>query len=295
MAMHIRFFNALTSWITHLASRVVPSRVQDKRNGVADHSPTAGESLNDNAEDKSLKKIFIPNVLARWPWPRRLNQHYPEVGAESTAWIASFKPFSPKAQDAFDRCEFNLLGCLAYLTARKGEIVLNLKLTPYREVHTEHARAGCDHMGLIFLIDEYSDASGEDEVRKQKNIIMDALRNPHNPRPKGEWVVGEMHRQFWERTIPYATAQSQRRFIAAMDECLEGIVQQAIDRSRHLIRDIQSYHDVRSRTIGVRLAYTILELGLDIPDEIMSHSSIEDMTMASIEMIYLHNVRLRIV
>lgn len=50
-------------------------------------------------------------------------------------------------------------------------------------------------MNLFFVIDEYSDVSGEAEVREQKNVVMDALRNPHIPRPKGEWIGGEVARQ----------------------------------------------------------------------------------------------------
>jgi hypothetical protein len=163
-------------------------------------------------------------------------------------------------------------------------------------------------MNLVFVIDEYSDVSGEEEVRKQKDAVMDALRHPHEPRPKGEWVGGEVARQwvicylifdvknyhadrFWERTIRNgASDQSQKRFIATFDEYLEGVVQQAIDRSGHHIRDIQSYFEVRRKSIGATSAFALLELGLDIPDEVISHPTIQDMEMASIDMIFLNNV-----
>jgi len=50
-------------------------------------------------------------------------------------------------------------------------------------------------MNLFFVIDEYSDVSEPSEVREQKDVIMDALRNPHKPRPKGEWPGAEVARQ----------------------------------------------------------------------------------------------------
>lgn len=62
-------------------------------------------------------------------------------------------------------------------------------------LHAERCRTGCDLMNLFFVIDEYSDISTPEEVRKQKNIVMDALRNPHTPRPEGEWIGGEVARQ----------------------------------------------------------------------------------------------------
>lgn len=51
-------------------------------------------------------------------------------------------------------------------------------------------------MNLFFVIDEYSDIAPVEEVRQQKDIVMDALRNPHKPRPEGEWVGGEVARQY---------------------------------------------------------------------------------------------------
>lgn len=59
----------------------------------------------------------------------------------------------------------------------------------------ERARTGCDLMNMFFVYDEYSDVAHEDDVQVMADIIMDALRNPHKPRPEGEWVGGEVTRQ----------------------------------------------------------------------------------------------------
>ena len=60
----------------------------------------------DSNEHRSTK-IFIPNLLARWPWRRRINPHHAEVARESVAWIASFAEFSSKVQQAFVRGNFS--------------------------------------------------------------------------------------------------------------------------------------------------------------------------------------------
>ena len=52
-------------------------------------------------------RIFLPNVLARWPWSRRMNPNFAVVKKEADAWITNFQAFSPKAQDAFNRCDFS--------------------------------------------------------------------------------------------------------------------------------------------------------------------------------------------
>ena len=67
-------------------------------------------------------------------------------------------------------------------------------------------------------------------------------------------------------------------------------MQQAIDRSGHRIRDIKSFFDVRRETIGAKPAFALLELALDIPDDVMSHPAIEEMALASVDMIIIGNV-----
>jgi len=52
-------------------------------------------------------KFYIPDTLAKWPWPRHLNPHYEEAKKESQEWASSFKAFNPKAQHAFNRCDFS--------------------------------------------------------------------------------------------------------------------------------------------------------------------------------------------
>jgi hypothetical protein len=49
----------------------------------------------------------IPDNLTNWKWPRHLNPYYPEVKAASATWARSFGAFSPKAQEAYDRCDFS--------------------------------------------------------------------------------------------------------------------------------------------------------------------------------------------
>jgi hypothetical protein len=55
-------------------------------------------------------KYYIPDILENWKWPRVINPHFQEVKAASAAWARSFGAFSPKAQDAYDRCDFSTSG-----------------------------------------------------------------------------------------------------------------------------------------------------------------------------------------
>jgi hypothetical protein len=130
------------------------------------------------------------------------------------AWLEKFHAFSPKAQKAFNLCDFSgsrfsdvaecsscsnlsdLLASLGYPLHNKGE-----QLPAHKEKLVnissllDGCRAGCDLMNLFFVIDHYTDIADPAGARDQANVLMDVLRNPHMDRPPGEWIGGEVARQ----------------------------------------------------------------------------------------------------
>ena len=75
-----------------------------------------------------------------------------------------------------------------------------------------------------------------------------------------------------------------------MGEYLEAVVQESIDRKDHRILDVKSYIDARRCSSGVKPSFAILELGLDIPDEVMAHPAIQEMIIAAVDMSAFWNV-----
>lgn len=67
-------------------------------------------------------------------------------------------------------------------------------------------------------------------------------------------------------------------------------MQQAIDRNEHRIRDVKSYIEVRRDTVGAKPSFALLEQALDMPDEVVSHPAIQEMRLASIDMLCVGNV-----
>lgn len=65
-------------------------------------------------EDKDTV-YHLPDTLRDWPWARQLNPYYDDAKEESAKWIVGFNAFSPRAQRAFDRCDFcehcDILAC----------------------------------------------------------------------------------------------------------------------------------------------------------------------------------------
>jgi len=162
-------------------------------------------------------------------------------------------------------------------------------------------------MNLFFVFDEKSDISDEYETRAQADCIMDALRNPHKPRPPGEWIGGTITQQyvtlastshrvtpltplrFWKNAIKTGTPLFQQRFISYFERYTDAVVQQSRDRGNHCIRDIKSYFPLRRDTIGTLPSFAVIELHFNIPDHVMNHPTIQRMTDLCTDMVSIGN------
>lgn len=79
----------------------------------------------------------------------------------------------------------------------QGYILASSKLYSATDLigNPDHLRTGCDLMNFFFVVDEYTDVEDASGVRQMVDIVMDALKNSHKPRPEGEMLLGEMARQ----------------------------------------------------------------------------------------------------
>ncbi|KAJ6507080.1 terpenoid synthase [Mycena sanguinolenta] len=217
-------------------------------------------------------KFVLPSTMADWPWQRRINPHFKTVKAESEAWFRTFNAFSPKAQRAFEQCDFCRLASLAYPALNKQRL-----------------RTACDLMMLFFTFDEYTDIIPAPEVRRYADIVMDALKNPDKPRPEGEHVVGEVARQFWALGIQSATPLAQKHFLQTFEDYIYSVVDQASDRDDKRIRGSEEYMILRRRTIGLHPSYPMLELGMNLVDEIWNHPVIDELRRIAVDIVLLDN------
>ena len=98
--------------------------------------------------------------------------------------------------------------------------------------------------------------------------------------------------RFWQLAIKTASESSQRRFIQTFDSYCQSVVQQAGDRDSCRIRDVDSYFENRRENIGAKPSFALLELDMNLPDEVMTHPTIEKLTELAIDMLILGNVSL---
>ncbi|KAI0661795.1 terpenoid synthase [Cubamyces menziesii] len=216
--------------------------------------------------------IRLPDTMARWPFPRRVNPFYPDVAEESASWLRSFNAFTPAAQRAFDRCDIGLLAALAYPTLSKEEY-----------------RTSCDLMNLFFLFDDHTDLMDELDASIVAGASMDALMHPDKARPEGESVIGEATRQFWSRACKYADPTARRHFEEVWSQFTAGTVEQARDRDEQRVRTIQEHMTLRQRTIGIEPAFAAAMLAKELPEELVNHPLLVKLRASITEIIMYDN------
>jgi len=142
-------------------------------------------------------------------------------------------------------------------------------------------------MHVLFLVDEYTDVEPAHVVREMVDIVLDAMKNPHKPRPQDEVVLGEIARQFWARGIKTATVTAQEHMLETIAEFLESIYDQATDRDEDKYRTMEEYLRRRRQNVGTRPSCVPLELGLNSLDEVFYHPVLVELTDYIVEIIII--------
>ena len=86
-------------------------------------------------EDSKTPKtqIQIPDLLARWPWSRKMSPLQDAVTPESRAWLRALQPFSnPKSQQAFEKFDCELFGALLLPDGSYGVLLSSSTYAPGR-------------------------------------------------------------------------------------------------------------------------------------------------------------------
>lgn len=97
---------------------------------------------------------------------------------------------------------------------------------------------------------------------------------------------------FWRRVQLTGTPGMQRRFIDTFDLFFQAVTQQAKDRHSGDVQDLESYIALRRNTSGCKPCWALIEYayGLDIPDAVMAHHTLEDMGEAANDIVTWSNV-----
>lgn len=99
--------------------------------------------------------------------------------------------------------------------------------------------------------------------------------------------------RFWARGRAIATPEAEKHFLEAMEDYLQGTIEQAEDRDNLVLRTVDTYMEARRMDSGVRPAFSPCEFHLFIPDAAFYHPVLKELRDASTDLIVLDNVSSR--
>ena len=272
--------------------------------------------------------FHLPNPLAHWPWSRKLNPHYGEVKPESDAWLRSFETLDAKSQRSFDRCNFCKYFCFVFAipTFNNPEhpqrfsgashihlltkvIFTNLTnvevpnrcprsssggLRPYdpflhiRRIHRQSRRKRCICIRRISrrctTESPIRTSCRRVETRRNNSAVSRGLYASRATTLTLRWD------RFWLRAMQTSCASAQERFITSFTEYAYAVIDEASDRANGSVRTIKDYLRLTRLTAGPYPCFFPLEMDLDIPDEVMTHPSLEVIRSMAAESLVLGNV-----
>lgn len=76
----------------------------------------------------------------------------------------------------------------------------------------------------------------------------------------------------------------------AIEDWLRGTAQQAEDRRSSCVRCIDSYFDIRHKTIGAVSSLNMLEMEMNIPDEVFTDPIVRSLMDISVDLTIIINV-----
>src|SRR5882757_9440246 len=98
--------------------------------------------------------------------------------------------------------------------------------------------------------------------------------------------------RFWVRAMKVSTEAAQRRFLESFSAYVYAVSDEASDRNRGHVRSIKDFLEVRRGTVAAYASYFCVEMGLDIPDEVMTHPAIGSLLGLVADSTLLTNVRI---
>ncbi|CAK7235820.1 hypothetical protein SBRCBS47491_009424 [Sporothrix bragantina] len=149
----------------------------------------------------------------------------------------------------------------------------------------DHYRIGCDLINLFFVVEDGTDDDTPDVVAERMGLVKAAMRSPELPRPHDEWLGVEIARQFWSNASPQMRPSTAFRFLSSFYQYLDAIVTEATDRAAEAhakmtpVYTLDSYMNLRRRTVGGQPSYVVTELALGHLDEVAVTEAVTSLAM----------------
>ncbi|PAV15125.1 terpenoid synthase [Pyrrhoderma noxium] len=216
-------------------------------------------------------QFSIPDLIKDCPFELNFNPHGILAGVQSDNWISEQSNFSTNRRYNLRGLKCGLLAAMTYPDAPAPEL-----------------RTCCDFLSFLFHIDDLSDdMDGGGTLSTRKAVIGSFFDTSR----EADTTVGRIGRDIWQRFSATASAGAKARFISTFELFFRAVSQQAIDRREGRVMDLETYMVLRRDTSGCKPCWACIEYanGLDIPDEVMGHETIEIMGEATNDIVSWSN------
>ena len=98
--------------------------------------------------------------------------------------------------------------------------------------------------------------------------------------------------RFWQRALALTMPGDAcvDHFIEGFDLYMRSMIQEAEDRETKRVRTVGDYLRLRRETFGAQATISFLSFGLGLPEEVLSHSVIQTVTLAAMDLLCITNV-----
>lgn len=91
-------------------------------------------------------------------------------------------------------------------------------------------------------------------------------------------------------TIVGADAPCVQRFLSNFDDYVFSVAQEAEDRSKNHLRNVEEYLALRRHTCAASVVFSLIEFGLDLPIYVLEDPIISSLTRTAVDLILVVNV-----
>lgn len=96
----------------------------------------------------------------------------------------------------------------------------------------------------------------------------------------------------WQQALSLTTPESPciEHFVDGFDDYVRAVVQESSDKASGRLRNVRDYLQLRRGTTSSRSIFALIEFGLDLPDEVLFHPVIQNLTDAAADICAITNV-----
>ncbi|RHZ53952.1 hypothetical protein CDV55_104405 [Aspergillus turcosus] len=225
--------------------------------------------------------VFVPDMFSSIMAVKPVvNPHYHEVKPKADAWITRIISADDKWASRNSRVDLCFLASI---------------WAPYCD--EEALRMMVDWNHWVFLFDDQFDEghlstdlqAAQDEIDRTMAIMSDTeppVRAEDNP-------IRYVFQTTWDRLKQRASPELQIRWKEMHKRFFDGLIAQVkvMQEQRTFSRDVQEYMNMRRLTIGAYPAIALTEyaLGIDLPNSIVDHPSLQECMCISADLVLLVN------